>query len=403
VPLGLLAGFLQIIGGGDSLPFGPLLQSLVDWFVECVNVVAKAPAAEWHVASPSILAVLMFYALLGVMWWKPTQALLRWGARSGIVLLLLWWVWSPRLFLDGDRFRVTFLDVGQGDSAVIEWPDGRVVLIDGGATYERFDMGRGVVAPYLWNRGIRTIDHMIGTHPQLDHVGGLAWLLRHFTVKQYWGSGDRRDELFYRRVQQALFERGLSELKAREGQEILSSQSCRLLVLNPPETAAIPEHQPGKPLEGRRLNNRSVVTELRCGSHRMLFAADIEQEAIRRIQLKALQEPLEVLKVPHHGALSSLNQAWLAELRPQHAVFSVGRHNPFGHPAPPVLDTYTAQKTLIYRTDRDGGVWITGKSSDSLLQFHRTRDERLQPTTLFTCVWACEKSNMKKLFDQWGE
>ena len=101
-------------------------------------------------------------------------------AGVGLLLLISWWIWSPRLLLDGDRFRVTFLDVAQGDSAVIELPDGEVVLIDGGATYERFDMGRGVVAPYLWNRGIRTIDHVVATHPQLDHVGGLAYVLRHF-------------------------------------------------------------------------------------------------------------------------------------------------------------------------------------------------------------------------------
>ena len=66
--------------------------------------------------------------------------------------------------LDDDRFRITFLDVSQGDSAVLELPGGEVVLIDGGASYERFDMGRSVVAPYLWNRGIRTIDYVIATH-----------------------------------------------------------------------------------------------------------------------------------------------------------------------------------------------------------------------------------------------
>jgi competence protein ComEC len=100
--------------------------------------------------------------------------------------------------LDGDRFRITFLDVSQGDSAVLELPGGEVVLIDGGASYERFDMGRSVVAPYLWNRGIRTIDYVIATHPQLDHVGGLTYVLRHFNVRHVWGSGDARQELFYR-------------------------------------------------------------------------------------------------------------------------------------------------------------------------------------------------------------
>ena len=136
--------------------------------------------------------------------------------------MLLWWAWSPRMFLDGDHFRVTFLDVGQGDSAVIELPDGQVVLIDGGATYERFDMGRAVVAPFLWNRGIRTIDQVIGTHPQLDHVGGLAWVVRHFSVKRYWGSGESREELFYRRLQESLASQGLQEGVAREGREIVS-------------------------------------------------------------------------------------------------------------------------------------------------------------------------------------
>ena len=72
-------------------------------------------------------------------------------------------------------------------------------------------MGRGVVAPFLWNRGIRTIDHVIGTHPQLDHVGGLAWVVRHFIVKNYWGSGETREESFYRRLQQSLADRGLQE------------------------------------------------------------------------------------------------------------------------------------------------------------------------------------------------
>jgi competence protein ComEC len=403
VPLGLFASLWQIIDGSATLPLASLIQSLIDWFAEGVTVMAKMPAGEWHVASPSVFAMLVFYALLSAIWWKPRQAVLRWAGPIGIMLLLLWWIWSPRFFPDGDRFRVTFLDVGQGDSAVIEWPDGQVVLIDGGAAYERFDMGRGVVAPYLWNRGIRTIDHMIGTHPQLDHVGGLAWLLRHFSVKQYWGSGDRRDELFYHRIRQALEGRDLTEQVAREGQEILSSQNCRLIVLNPPGTSAMTEHQPVKPLEGRLLNNRSVVTELTCGIHRILFAADIEQEGLRQIRSRVFQEPLDVLKVPHHGALSSLNRAWLGKLRPRHAVFSVGRHNSFGHPAPLVLDAYAAMGTSIYRTDQDGAVWVVGTPSDPAIQFHRTSDERLQPTMRFTCLLFCETSNWKKLYNKWME
>ena len=295
---------------------------------------------------------------------------------------------------------MTFLDVGQGDSVVIEWPDGQVILIDGGATYERFDMGRGVVAPFLWQRGIRTIDHMIGTHPQLDHVGGLTWLLRHFSVKQYWGSGDQRDEPFYRRLQHALTQRGLKEQVVREGREIISSQHCRLLVLNPPEVEEGLLNPQKKSREGKFLNDRSVVTELICGSHRMLFAADIEQEGLRRIKTPSLQKPVEVLKVPHHGALSSLSHAWIQEVSPRYAVFSAGSHNSFGHPAPLVLDAYASQGSSIYRTDQDGAVWFTGNSSGPGLQVHRARDGRVRPTVPFSCMLVCERSNWKILLDQ---
>ena len=185
VPIGLGAGIWQIVVGGTMLPLASLNQWLLEHFVAAVRLMSMLPGGEWHVAAPSALAMLLFYGCLGLIWQRVGSQAFRLAAGVGVLLILLWWAWSPRMFLDGDHFRVTFLDVGQGDSAVVELPDGQVVLIDGGATYERFDMGRGVVAPFLWNRGIHTIDQVIGTHPQLDHVGGLAWVVRHFVVKNY--------------------------------------------------------------------------------------------------------------------------------------------------------------------------------------------------------------------------
>lgn len=403
VPAGLVAAFWHSAGSVEGLPLAGMLQWSIDQFVEGLAYVASVPGGEWHLASPSLITMLMFYGCLSAMWVRSGWGRRQWIASAGLLLLLSWWIWSPRLLLDGDRFRVTFLDVAQGDSAVLELPDGQVVLIDGGATYERFDMGRGVVGPYLWNRGIRTIDHVIATHPQLDHVGGLAWVLRHFSVRHFWGTGDRREEPFYRRLQHALADRGLTEQVARAGDEMLSSGSCRLRVLNPPDMTGARESALGRRIEGQVLNNRSIVTQLTCGRHRIVFTADVEQETLRRLTQNVEQGRVDVVKVPHHGAASSLQRDWLGALRPGYAVISVGRHNPYGHPAPSVLDAYTAQGASIYRTDRDGGVWVTGMRSNSLLQFHRTRDEKIQPVALFTCSWTCEKSNWEKLFAQWRE
>jgi competence protein ComEC len=86
------------------------------------------------------------------------------------------------------------------------------------------------------------------------------------------------------------------------------------------------------------------------------------------------QGPIEVLKVPHHGAVSSLNRDWLALLHPQYAVFSAGRHNPYRHPAAAVLDAYESEGSTVLRTDRDGGVWFTGGVSDAARQVHRASE-----------------------------
>ncbi|TKB33733.1 MAG: DNA internalization-related competence protein ComEC/Rec2 [Nitrospira sp.] len=403
VPIGLAAGIWHIVVGGTQLPIASLNQWLLESFVAAVRLLSTLPAGEWHVAGPSGLTIALFYGCLVLLWQRVGLAAIRWGAGAGVLLLLLWWAWSPRVFHDGDRFRVTFLDVGQGDSAVIELPDGQVILIDGGATYERFDMGRGVVAPFLWNRGIRTIDHVIGTHPQLDHVGGLAWVIRHFSVKNYWGLGETREELFYRRLEQSLSSRGLQEQMANEGQEIISSGPCRMVVLNPlvdePVGAPFRDRSSG----GHGLNNRSVVTHLTCGSHTMLFAADVERDGLARMRSVRPHNPIEILKVPHHGAVSSLNRDWLASVHPQYAVFSAGRHNSYRHPAAAVLDAYEEEGSLVLRTDRDGGVWFDGGISEAALHVHRTRDLVWQPTNSASCLWACERRNWALVWTQWRD
>jgi competence protein ComEC len=400
VPMGLLAALGQAGAPGEGLPFAAAIQWAMDVFVSVLQSVSWIPGGEWHLAAPSLPSLLVFYGCLGAMWIASHQDRTRWIAGITMVLLLSWWLWSPRLWIDGDRFRITFLDVSQGDSAVLELPDGQVVLIDGGGSYERFDMGRGIVAPYLWNRGIRTIQYVIGTHPQLDHVGGLAYILRHFAVQHYWGTGDVRDEPFYQRLQDALAGRELSEHVARQHQDVVTIGKCRLEVLNPPEGTE--QQGGGGRRQGHRLNNRSIVTALTCGPHTVLFTADVEAEALMRMSLEHATAPVDLVKVPHHGAASSFQVDWLERVSPQYAVISVGRHNAYGHPASGVLQAYTDRGISIYRTDRDGGVWVTGTCSRPGLEIHRTSEQLPQRIPFPGCLWSCERSNWERLLSRWG-
>lgn len=401
VPAGLLSAVSLLVAGSDHFPLSWLNQNLLDLLPALVGLFPFVPGAEWHVGSPSIPTMILFYLALGIVASGGGRPMIRGVAAVCVVVLLGWWCWSPRFQGDGDTLRVTFLDVGQGDSTVIELPDGRTILIDGGATYERFDMGRGVVGPYLWSRGIRRLDMVLGTHPQLDHVGGLAWVLRHFPARAYWGTGIAREEAFYQRLQSALRVHGLREQVAREGQELLGDGPCRLAVLNPPANEPAVQRTSSAHAGGTQLNNRSLVTMLECGRQSFLFAADIEADGLSRLMQAADFQPVVVLKVPHHGARSSLNQEWLMRLHPAVAVMSVGRHNAYGHPAPSVLSAYASIDSHVFRTDRDGAVWITSRLHTAGYRIHTAKELVLDPVPPSSVPHGTEVRNLGRLWSQW--
>lgn len=402
VPLGLGSAVWLLLSGGVTLPAGPLNETLLNMTAAVVEMLARVPGAEWHVASPAIAGIVMFYVLLFAAARPSGSRRIRWTGTLGVALLLIWWSWSPRAVPDGDTLRVTFLDVGQGDAVLLELPDGLTVLIDGGAAYDTLDMGRAVVAPYLWDRGIRRLDHVIGTHPQLDHVGGLPWILRTFEVGHYWGNGLPRDEVFYHKLQQMLRARGLVEEVAREGQTLVGSGPCRLLVLNPP--APIPTGQsPGSTMAGGSvLNNLSVVTRLDCGPQSFLFTADVETGALFRLIATGRDIRARVLKVPHHGARSSLDVHWIERVHPDTAVISVGGHNPYGHPAPAVLAAYARGGVRVLRTDRQGAIWMTARRSSPTIDINATREELPEPVPVGVSMLHTERRNLARLWKGWA-
>ncbi len=397
VPLGLFVALWTIMTGAESLIFGSVMEQLFGLMVLGLQWCARFPGGEWYVAAPSIPALALFYSGLLVTSLRAIPWRVR-VASAGLTMMLIgWWLSPPGSRADGDRWRVTFLDVGQGDSAVVELPDGQIVLIDGGGRYERFDMGKNVVAPFLRSRGIHHIDYVIGTHEQLDHVGGLIWVLRHLSVGQYWGGRGARSEQFVEDLQAALRDHQIDQHIAVRGQDLVRSGQCRLSILNPPETSVVREST--RSPTGTLLNNLSIVLRLQCGPSSILFAADIETGGLRQLNEEGYQ-PVTVLKVPHHGARSSLDVDWIQQVQPQYAVVSVGAANPYGHPVESVLQAYQDQHSTVFRTDRDGAIWVIGRLSTSELTVNRMRDLIVQPVDFPRCLWRCEYLNWHRLFLQ---
>jgi competence protein ComEC len=407
VPLGLGSAVWLLAAGRESLPAASLNQAASEFMSNIAAAFARVPGAEWHVASPTAAAMAMFYLLLaGVILPAAGERGLwrRRGCLVGMLLLVGWWGWSPRDAPGSDAVRVTFLDVGQGDACVLELPDGQTVLIDAGARYDTLDMGRAVVGPYLWERGIARLDHVIATHPQLDHVGGLAWVVRSFAVGRYWSNGVTREEPFYRQLRDALRARGLVEERAEEGRTIVDTGPCRLDVLNPPAGAArsLPTGGAGDLSSGSVLNNLSIVTRLQCGAQTFVLTADAEADALARVHRAAPSARATILKVPHHGAASSLYRPWIAQTGAKVAVVSAGRRNAYGHPASDVVAAYREAGMRLLRTDRDGAVWITARLSRPEWRIETARDAGLVTVSSGMILGPEERKNYERLFMRWA-
>ncbi len=393
VPLCLLSSVWVIVAHSEALAFPEFLQWVLWGMTKVVSLLAQIPLVDWHLAAPSVLTILTYYGVLLVIRRTDSSAVRGVGVVC-LVVLVGWWAW-PHRTLPPDRVRVTMVDVGQGDATVLELPGGETVLIDAGAQYERFDAGAGIVGPILWDRGITHLDHVIGTHPQLDHVGGVPWVLRHFPVGRYWGNGIARAESFYQDLQAALAERQLREQIPQAGEILAHSGPCRLVALTSPADGALTVSAHSR--TGRDLNNASVMTRLQCGAHAMLFPGDTETVGLQRQLSEPMTGGATILKVPHHGARSSLFRPWLEALRPRIAIISAGRHNQYHHPHPDVLAAYAAQNVTLFRTDRDGAVTVTASLAGTSFTITTARQLEFEPVSFVGELWGTERRNLSRL------
>jgi competence protein ComEC len=243
--------------------------------------------------------------------------------------------------------RVAFFDVGEGDAALIILPDGRSFLVDtGGIAGGGFDVGDRIVGPELLMFGVRRLDTLVLTHGDFDHIGGAPAILRRFGPHVVWEGIPVPPHIALREVAEQAAAAGISWRNVVTGDRERTG-SVEIRVLHPP----LPDWE-----RQRVRNDDSIVLELRYGAASIVLPGDVGREGEQALSALLTRVPIRVLKAPHHGSASSSTPPLLDAASPTAVVFSAGRANRFGHPAPVILDRYRDRRALIFRTDEDGAI-----------------------------------------------
>jgi len=253
-----------------------------------------------------------------------------------------------------DRLSVTFLDVGHASCTLVELPGGKRMLVDGGGfPNDRFDVGRYVVAPFLWRNRIAKIDTVVATHPHPDHINGLPYILEHFGVEEVWTNGDETSVDGAGPLLERMRERGIPSRLVTSRSPAIDVSGVRIRILNPvtpPPTVA--------DLDDREINERSLVLHLQWKDASFLLPADIGSPTESALVARRAIPAAGVLLAPHHGSAHSGSAPFLQAVRPSTIVISTGR--PVREE---VLERFRQTGAAVYRTDVHGAVRITTDGS----------------------------------------
>ncbi len=342
VNLALLFVFSAIL----HLPFvsglAVLLQFLLEQTLRVVSAFSSQWWVQWQTGKPAFVPWFIFTLFVILILSGKIKRKHLLFAGIGVLVFVLFFPSSKRL-------RVTFLDVGQGDACLLEFPQGVTMLVDGGEGGKYFDAGRRAVLPVLRTYGIKRLNYVVATHPHTDHFGGLLSVLKSIAVDTLVLTPYPDSGKFYLRLKEVATRRGIGLRFVRRGKQLKVGDEARCYVLHPfGPFCEFKNHS------GHEVNNTSLVLKIQFGKTAVLLTGDLQNDAefyLARYQkfLKA-----QILKVAHHGSITSSDSLFLSYVVPRFAVVSVGARNRFNHPSLWVVRQLRVFGTGVWRTDHLG-------------------------------------------------
>ena len=344
------------LASGAAHPFGALVEGVslpASWALGCYALLALAVlpfADEWpELRAEAALWLSRKRAQIAAWHPKTVCALLAVGGAA-----LTWSAFRPA----PKTLRVTVLDVGQGQSIVVQDPSGHAALIDGGSLdgHERADVGASLLVPALQNLGISRLDAVFLTSPDDDHCNGLRRVLREIPVGQFV-DGPRAAQTKKTDLLDALGQAQLQNVRReadRLGVPVVVPRAGELFPLG---ATSIRVLNPLLPL-GASLNDNSLALRVEWHARAVVIGGELEAVGERRLVKRAAPLRADALVLARHGAGTSSSPEWLRACSPGAAIISCGRYNRLSDPAPSVLRALTERKIPLFRTDLDGALSV---------------------------------------------
>lgn len=323
-----------------AIPLSIFLKFIL-LFLEKITILFTDLKLPLYIGAPwGITSIVLFYFLYA--FWN-NQIFIRKYRKLLVIIFLAIILHNNFLdIMDNRRVVVSFINVGQGDSILIECKEvGKVILIDGGAKNDYLDMGKREVLPYLRRKGIKKIDIIISTHSDNDHKGGLETILKKMPVSQIWipenSFEDYKDWLMDYK----------SKIEFVHNDMIIKLGDMSIEIINPIHN-----------IKGTDPNDSSVVLSLEYGESSILLTGDCELDILESLAKKRLN--YDIIKAPHHGSINSYKSGIYSDLKAKSVIFSVGK-NRYGHPSKNIINELEKDNILYYRTDKDLDLVVTLK------------------------------------------
>lgn len=347
-------GAIMALIGQLSLVIAQLIGYLNCIFLSIILYITKyassLPFATIRTITPTIFLVAAYYfAIWFLLWYKPLKNIklnLRHKASALSIAALF-------ILIAGLRptaLEVVFLDVRQGDSSFIRTHTGKTLLIDGGGSNNpsvRSNIGESAIIPFLLDSHVTKLNAVIATHAHSDHIQGLYDVIYQLNVDVLI-LPSLSDEECFKELLLIACKKNVHVIRCSKGDIIRLDNMTYFKVLSPEPNCAADEDS---------LNNTSLVLKLCYGLTSIIFTGDAEKEVEEQLVSYSDSLSADVIKIAHHGSISSTGEAFLREVSPKAAVISVGKNN-FGHPSLQVLELLEQNNVKCFRTDECGAVLL---------------------------------------------